>query len=826
MSEKLINQDIKDVMQKNMNLYNLSVILGRAIPNAFDGCKPVQRRILYGSYRGGFLSKKHFVKCAKIVGEILSSLHPHGDTSVYDALTRMGLDFVYNVVLMNKNGNFGTISGDESSAYRYTESKLHRNAEKYLLEDIDENSVDLVNNYDATIKEPKVLPSKLPLLLVNGAMGIASGGISTSWPAHNILDVCKSVIKVIDNPEFPLEKLIDGLMPDFPTGGIITSKNDILKSYKEGFGNFLLRATIETDKHDNLIITNVPYSVSIEQIIESITEQCKSPITKGKIVKLPNITEIRDIRDESTGGSVHVKILLKKDVNPETVKEKLYKFTKCEVTYKVMMIATNKESFKLYNVKTLISEWLDFRKDTLKRIYNNKIKTLSLRIHILEGLLMALASIDDVIRIIKNSQGFEDARDKLQKKFKDLSKIQAEYILNLKLSQITKLENEKLVTEKNDKEKLLESHYDFVLNDGKILEYIKKEQLEIIDSFKKCTRKTTVLEIKSHGSNNENKITGGSEIVEDKNFIIGLSSNNLVVKIDPSTFKSQHKGGQGKQLVKSKKIENLQKIIQCNNKDYLFVFSNTGKLYYQKVWNIQEGNKNIRSIKAYVNMSEDEEVAAVIPVSLDNIERSAGDLVFVTDKGLIKRTPLKEYTGFHRSTIIALKLKPKHKLISVELVEDKKSDIIVVTKNGMGLRTPFKKIPIKITRNSSGVGLMKLAKGDSIRSICIYNKKKDSDKKLIILTEKAFGKKQQISSLGKIGRFCKGYKLISLKDNSVLKALIVENSSDLLITTKNKTIRVKVDALRELISRSSRGYKFIKLEENNKIMDYEEVRNN
>lgn len=1246
MSEKIISQDIKDTMQKNMNLYNMSVILGRAVPNAYDGQKPVQRRILYGSLKGGFLSKKQFVKCAKIVGEVLATLSPHGDQATYEALTRMSQDFTYNFVLMNKNGNLGTLGGDEPSAMRYcltgdelllqpdgsllrmdqldnngicldykgnivkytkyfkcdkfnikkiilkfgysikgsfnhpiitvnnnfelewkkledisykdkivikksnidltnlkitenekndaifwggmisegyissqtqkyyrvgfsnqnknyydkvliefkrlgevyglnlreytpdktsgevfsidtenkkfyeyiskigrmkcekkhiplhilnsnalvhkyflqslyegdgsvrcnfnnkrnvwygdvsyitkskilakqiqilllnfgirsyrvfdkrsnvisirfsdieslkkftnigfistykneilskliseieirsyknkgpskctiipglkeyiiknckngysllnkldistysgfhknigiinkyvnnieiinkikekieflkdfifvevssikdlkfkkniysikvdskdhsfissgfishnTESKLHKNAEKYLLEDIDENAVDMVNNYDATLKEPKVLPSKFPVLLVNGAMGIAAGGISTSWPCHNIVDVCHSVITLINEPEIKTEKVIDSLLPDFPTGGIITSKNDIINAYKSGQGNFLLRAKIEEDKHGNLIITEVPYSVSIEQLFESIVEACKAP-PKGNIP--PKIIEIKDIRDESTGGGVHLKILLKKDVNPETVKEKLYKYTKCECTYKVMMIATNKESFKLYNVKSILLDWINFRKATLKRIYNNKIKNISLRIHILEGLIMALASIDDVIKIIKSSKSYEDARDKLQSKFKDLTKIQAEYILNLKLSQLTKLENEKLISEKDEKKKLLEEYYEFVLNDSKILEYIKKEQRNIINDFKKVKRKTQILEIKSHGTKNEDKITGGSEIVEDKNYIIGISKNNLIVKIDPSNFKSQKKGGQGKQLVKSKKIENLEKMIQCNNKDYLFVFSNLGKLYYQKVWDIQEGNKNIRSIKSYVKMKEDEDIAAIIPVSLSEIEKSNGDLLFVTNKGIIKRTPLKEYTKFNRSSIIAIKLKPKHKLISVELVDNEKSDIIVVTQNGMSCRVQVSKIPIKITRNSSGVGLMRLDKNDKISNISIYNKKTDKNKRLVVLTKKGIGKKQLIKSLRRIGRFRKGYKIISLNDNKIIRSKIVDKTSDLLVTTKNKSIRIKVSGLKELKSRLSKGYKFIKIEPDNEVIDFEEILN-
>jgi DNA gyrase subunit A len=754
----------------------------------------------------------------------MATLHPAGDLSIYDATVRMSQNFSNNIPLINGHGNWSSITGDPAAASRYTECRLEKFVEENILRDIDKNAVDFVPNFDNTSVEPKFLPAKIPLLLVNGATGIGAGGISTFIPPHNLIEVCQLVIDIIKK-DLSIEEVAKRLKPDFPTGGILCSNIDVEKAYLTGRGNVLVRAKIEVDKKNNLLIKEIPYGMTMDTLIKSIIAQVKVPSnSKEKSV----LDEVKDVRDESSKTELCIKIVLKKDSNPELVINKLYKYTRCEETQIIVLIATTDTGFDQFNIKSLFSKWIEFRKETLRRIFSFNIKSYRNRIHIIDGLIIALKHIDEIIEIIKKSKSDEEVISEFATRFK-LSELQTKHILNIKLSQLKKFEWLKLKEEKDELLKKIDEILKYLFDGNLIYDYIVAELKEIIkNNSKKYPRKTQCLEIKSTSERKDKskeKITEGLDTAEDKEFIIGISDKDLITKIDPVVFKAQRKAGSGRNIHKSKRIDSFKTVINCNNKDYLMVFTTHGRLYYIKVWNIKEGKKNTFSINSYISLKDDEKVSSILPLSYKSISERKGYLLFFTDKGKVKRTKLNMYLQLNRTSIIALKLHKEHKLIKVLFIKEKKAELVCVTKNGFGIRTRVSGIPLANTRATYGCNLVKFkSMKDVVQDVVVYtsNDGIKEEKSLVIMTDKAIGKVQNLDGLRITKRYVFGKKLIRLKaKDKILGIDITTKKNDILIFTKTKSIRVSLKDFRVIKHTRTSGHRFIKLKDDDSVLNFE-----
>jgi DNA gyrase subunit A len=797
-SEQIEEILLKDEMASSYIDYSMSVIIGRAIPDVRDGLKPVQKRIVYAMIESGWNSRSPHVKCAKIVGQVLGNYHPHGDGAIYSALVRMGQDFSLRYPLIDPQGNFGSVDGDEPAAYRYTEARLSRISDE-LIEDLNKETVEFIPNFDDTKVEPVYLPAKLPNILVNGTKGIAVG-MATSMPPHNLNEICKGIIATIDAPEISILELMEIIKgPDFPTGGIISDTNGIYNAYTTGIGNVNIRGKVETEvKGDktSLIITEIPYLVNKSLLIESIAKLIKDGVLK----------DIKDLRDESDRHGMRIVIDLTKNAQPVIIKNILFKRTKLFASFNIinLVLINNGKQPKILTLKEIIQEYINHRLLIIKRRIEFDLRKAEDRLHRVEGLLIALNDIDNVINIIKKAKDAKEATIKLMEAY-SLSDIQVQAILSMQLSRLTNLEKQKLV----DEEKSLNEN---------IVEYKKilaKEQLQL-DIIKSELNDLSA----KYGDDRRSKIEiSGEESVRDiervdliKNepTIVIFTKNQYIKRISVEEYRIQGRGGRGKKGMTVREEDFITDLFVCSTHDTILVFTSKGRVYSIKSYNISLQKRTARG-KPIINLlplQPGETISSMIPINnFDTTEM----LIMTTKKGIIKKSPLRLFSKFKSTGVRAQRIRPDDELVSVKRLSNELQDIFIATKLGYAIRFDESELR-ELGRNSMGVKGAHLREGDEVIDFLLVS----DDEIILTLTENAYGQRTYVKEYRKTGRGAKGVKNITLnkeKNDKVIAIKVAKNMDLLIGTEQGQMIRVSVDSIR-ITHRTAKGVRVIKLYEN------------
>jgi DNA gyrase subunit A len=766
--------------------YSLSVIIGRAIPNAKDGLKPVQRRILYTMYKLKNFSNQPYKKSARIVGDTMGRLHPHGDIPIYDALVRMAQPFSMRYCLIDGQGNFGSVDNDPPAAMRYTEARLAKIAEE-MLKDIEKQTVDMLPNFDNTTKEPIVLPTRIPNLLINGSSGIAVG-IATNMPPHNLSEVCDAICYLLDHPNSSIEELMQFIKgPDFPTGGAIIGKNGIEEAYKTGKGKIILEAKYHFDQNE-LVIDEIPYTVSKADLIQRIVE-----LTKQKNL------DIGDIKDESDKKGIRVVIKLKKDADKDYILNQLLLFTPLRISFNIMNVCILENKPVVLNLKELLDVFIQHRKDVITRRSKFDLENAKKRLHLVEGFLFARERIDEVIKLIKEAQSSEEAKKNLISI--GLDEPQAEALLELKLRSLTKLEIEALKNEKQELSKKISELEEILRSEEKLKEVIKNEILEIKKNFGD-ERKTEIIE-KEIEINEE-------QAIKEEDVVIVLTDRDYIKRVPISVYRSQRRGGKG---IRSEAEEAIPKRIAiANTKEKVFFFTNNGKAYYCEVYKIPEGSRYSegRAIRNVVPIKENERI-------VDIVSENGKYFFFVTKKGIVKRTSIEHFKNLRKSGKIAISLKDDE-LVGVKAC-DEDSNIIIATRKGMAIRFLAKDVR-EMGRNAYGVRGIKLKADDTVVDFEVVK-----DEAILTVTRKGFGKLTQINEYRLQKRGGKGVRNIRIneKNGEVVKVVgIKEGEEVFLINSKGIAIRIPSDQIRKT-RRVAIGVRLMHLNENEEIVDCKKV---
>ena len=794
-NEKVENVEVVGELKKSFISYAMAVNVSRAIPDVRDGLKPVHRRILFSMGElNNFYDKPH-KKSARIVGEVMGKYHPHGDSSIYDALVRLAQDFSIRYPLVDGHGNFGSVDGDPPAAQRYTEARLSKIA-SLMLEDIDKETVDFYPNFDDTLMQPTVLPAKFPNLLVNGADGIAVG-MATNIPPHNLKEVISGVQALIDNPDIDIDELIKIIpAPDYPTGGIIMGRTAIKHAYKTGRGGILVRGRAEIEEtssgRQRIVITELPYQVNKARFITQMAD----------MVKNKKIDGISDIKEESDREGLRVVVDVKKDANAQVVLNSLYKHTMLQQSSGIIMLALVNGVPRVLNLKEMLYYYLEHQKEVLIRKTKFDLKRAQEREHIVKGLVIALASIDEVIGVIKSSKDKQDAMVNLTTKF-ELDEIQANAILEMKLSKLTSLEVEKLKEELAELERTIADLKNILETPARVLKIIRDNLEEIKNTY--GDERKTEISLEMGGIDIE-------DLIAEEDVIISMTHLGYIKRMAMDEYKAQHRGGVGISAHKTKDEDFVEKIFITSTHDNLYFFTNLGKVYSLKAYEIPEAQRQAKG-RAMINLlqlSLGEKVATIIPVKKD----ATGNLIMATKNGLIKKTPLKEYDNIRKGGKIAIKLLDGDELIGVDITSGR-DDILIASHEGKCIR--FNETDVRqVGRDSQGVKSMKLSENDAVIDMAIVRE----NGKIITISENGFGKQtdadefrlQQRGGMGvKAGIFNeKTGKLVALKQ--------IEEDSDLVMIADNGVIiRTHTDDI-STYSRLSQGVKIMKLRGNSKIV--------
>ena len=773
--------------------YSMSVITSRAIPDLRDGLKPVHRRILWSMYEEGNTPDKPHRKSATTVGNVMGHYHPHGDSSIYDAMVRLAQDFSQRYMLIDGHGNFGNIEGDGAAAYRYTEARLAKISLE-LLRDINKDTVDMEDNFDVTRKEPKVLPSRFPNILVNGSMGIAVG-MATNIPPHNLSEVIDGCVAYIDNPNIDTVGLMEHIKgPDFPTGGIILGNSGIKKAYDTGKGSITIRSKAEIEEHNGhntIVFTEVPYGVNTMELKNKVAELVHNKIIDG-------ITDYHtDLKD-----GVKITITLKKDANPQVVLNNLYKHTSFQVNYGIIFLMLDGLTPRTLGLKSIISKYIDHQKEVIVRRTRFDLAKDERRVHILNGYKIAQDNIDEVVNIIKNALDDADAKEKLMNRF-GLDEIQSESILELKLRRLTSLERDKIEEELNNLLKEIEELKAILASEQKVLEIIKKEMLDIKNRYGD-ERKTTIDMTAIDYIEDE-------ELIPQEEVIITLTNKNYIKRITKDTYRSQNRGGVGIKGITTTEEDYVEQLISLNTHDNLLFFSNKGKVYRLKGYNIPEYSRTGKGLPIVnlLSIEKDEKINTMLKVGKDNTNKC---LLFATKNGLVKRTPLSEFDNIRQSGKIALTLKEDDELISVKLCPDDKQ-ILMCSSNGRMVRFDASEIRV-MGRTAAGVRGINLN-----NDICVGCEISESDKLLLVVTENGYGKKTNIEEYRQTKRGSKGVKTLNIteKNGKIVSFKSTDNNSDLMIITDNGIIiRLDVGSISQM-GRVTQGVKLINLKDGSKV---------
>jgi len=797
--EKIIPRAIDTEMKKSYLDYSMSVIVGRALPDVRDGLKPVHRRVLYTMYEIGLFHNKPFRKSANVVGNCMAHYHPHGDAAIYDTLVRMAQDFSMRYVLVDGQGNFGSVDGDSAAAMRYTEARLSRVAEE-MLEDIDKETVKFIPNFDNSREEPSILPSKLPNLLINGSSGIAVG-MATNIPPHNLGEVADGVIRVINEPEASLNelnKIIKG--PDFPTGGIICGRHGIFNSYLRGRGKILIRAKtkIEETKNKKVIIVNeIPYMVNKSQLIEQIADQVKEKRIEG----------IYDLRDESDRTGMRIVIELKPEANPEIVLNQLYKHSRLQSTFGINMLALVGNEPKILNLKEIIENFIKHRQLVVRKRKEFELRKAENRSHILEGLLIALQDIDNVITAIKKSKSVENAKEGLIDNY-DLSEKQALAILDMKLQRLTSLEQEKIKTEHKELLRLIEKLKSILASEQKILDIIKKELLFLKEKYGD-ERRTDIIDMED-----ELEI---EDLIEDEDMVITITRDGYIKRLPIDTYRQQRRGGKGIIATAIKEEDIVEDLFIANTLSYILFFTNKGKVHWLKVYMIPEASRQARG-KAIVNMlniEKDEKVTAYIPVK----EFDKGYILMATKNGTVKKTMLSNFSRPRKGGIIAVTLEDDDELINVILTEGNQQ-VVLATRNGQAVK--FNEKDVRPTgRSSRGVRGIRLKEEDKVIGMV----RGEDEDALLTITENGYGKRTLISEYRLINRGGYGVRNIicSERNGKVVSAKSVTDDDEVfIISKKGVIIRTPTKGI-SVIGRSTQGVRLMRLGKGDKVVSAAKV---
>ena len=793
---RYIDIDVEHEMKESFIAYAMAVNVSRALPDVRDGLKPVHRRILYSMNETGLTSDKPFRKCAKIVGDVLGKYHPHGDSSVYDALVRLAQDFTINEPLIDPNGNFGSVDGDPAAAYRYTEARLSKIAGE-LLRDIDKDTVDFYPNFDATTVQPKVLPSRFPNLLVNGSDGIAVG-MATNIPPHNLNEVIDGVVAMIDNPNITIDELMQYIpAPDFPTGGEILGNNAIKQAYKTGRGGVVMRAKTDIETYDNgkrfrIVAHAIPYQVNKAKLIAQIANLAKDKKIDG----------ISDVRDESDRDGMRIVVEIKRDANPHIILNQLYKQTPLQMSSGIILLALVDGRPKVLNLQEIIYYYLSFQREVITRRTKYDLKKAEEREHILKGLVIAVNNIDEVIKIIKQSEDKNDALTKLQTRF-ELSERQANAILEMKLSRLTGLEVEKLNAELGELEILIVHLKEILSDESKINEIIKTELLEIKEKYPTPRKSEIIMDY--------DDIDIG-DLIERHDVVISLTSQGYVKRLPVSEYKSQHRGGRGVNAHKTKEEDFVTDMFVVNSHDDLMFFSNLGKVYVLRAYNIPEAGRQNKG-RALVNLlplEADEKINTILKFERDD----SAYLVLATKKGLIKKTKLSEFDNVRKNGKIAIKLNENDSLISAKIIHPN-DELLIASDNGKCLRFNEKTIRL-VGRTSLGVKGMKIEPDENIIDMIAIV----PDMDLLTVTEKGYAKRSKISDYRLQGRRGKGLKagVFNEKTGKVVAMRPIDENKDILaISGDGVMIRTHADSI-NLVSRTSLGVRLMKVSANDKVV--------
>ena len=799
-NQTIINVDIEKRMKEAFIDYAMSVIISRALPDVRDGLKPVHRRILYSMYEEHLTADKPFFKSATTVGNVIGRYHPHGDASASDALVRMAQNFSLRYPLIDGHGNFGSVDGDPPAAYRYTEARMSKISNE-LLADIDKNTVDFIPNFDEKRVEPVVLPTRIPTLLVNGCSGIAVG-MATNIPPHNLREVIDGIIAQIDNPYITVEELMDHIKgPDFPTSGIIMGKSGIRSAYNTGRGRVIVRAKAEIveDKNDRYYInvTEIPYQVNKKVLVESIAELVKDKRIEG-------ISAIKDLSSDRNG--MQIKIELKRDANPQIVLNHLFKFTRMQDSFSINMLAIVEGKPKVMGLKDILAHFIDFQEEIVRRRTQFDLDKALARMHILEGLRIAIDNIDEVISIIRNS--YDDAKEKLMARF-GFSEIQAQSVLDMRLAQLQRLNGEKIETEYADLKEKAEFYRELLSDETKLLGQIKTELAAIAEKYGDDRR--TAIEAAVDDVDYE-------DLIEEEDCVITMTHFGYIKRIPANTYKSQHRGGRGVSGLSTREEDFVEDLIVASSHDYLLFFTNMGRMYKIKAYRIAESSRTAKGT-AIVNilpLEKDEHVTAMIPMR----EFEEGKyLTMVTKRGFVKKTALNDYASNRKGGLIAIGLREDDELISVNLTDGSQS-IIIGTKKGMCIR--FAETDVRpMGRGATGVTGIRMKDEDYVigASVC------DDEAVLLTITENGFGKKTPVSEY-KIqfrgGKGVTGYKITD-KTGLIAGMSIVTNDNDvMIITTEGVVIRTDVAEISEF-GRVTQGVRVMKLDEGVKIKSIEKT---
>ncbi|MDX9703887.1 MAG: DNA gyrase subunit A [Candidatus Auribacterota bacterium] len=799
--EDIINVSIEEEMKKSYIDYSMSVIVGRALPDVRDGLKPVHRRILYAMYREGLLSNRKYSKCAGVVGECLKKYHPHGDTAVYDTMVRMAQAWNLRYPMIDGQGNFGSVDGDRAAAYRYTEARMAKIAEE-MLADIDKNTVDFSPNFDETTNEPMVLPSRVPNLLINGSAGIAVG-MATNIPPHNLGEVVDGLIALIDDPDIQpmdLRQYIKG--PDFPTGGIIYGEAGIKSIFARGRGHVRLRgkAFTETAKSgkESLIVSEIPYTVNKASLIEKIAD----------LVRNKKITGISDIRDESDKDGMRIVIEMKRGEIPEVVLNQLYKHTQMQITFGAIMIALDHGQPRIMNIKEILCHYIDHRKEVVVRRTRFELEKAEARAHILEGFKIALANLDDVVKIIRGSSNRTEAHDTLVARF-GLSTIQANAILDMRLYQLTGLERDKIEDEYKQLLKTIEYLKSILASDQMVRDIIKEELRDVRSSYDDKRRTEIVADA--------SEITM-EDLIANESCIIMVTHTGYIKRAPLSFYRSQKRGGKGMLGMGTKEEDYVEHLFSATTHDYILFFTRDGMVHWLKVYEIPEASR-ISKGKAIVNLlgiSPQSGIAAMLRV--DNFD-DQHYIIKVTRKGIVKKTNLIEYSRPRKGGIRAINIDEDDELINVRKSSGD-DNIILATQRGMSIR--FEEDQIRDTgRSTRGVKGITLGANDEVIGMEIV----EDDATIMVVTENGFGKRSDFDHYRVQSRGGKG--VITIKANQrngcVVGIMTVHDDHEImLISQKGKAIRMKVADI-SVIGRNTQGVRLFNLEESDKLVGFTRV---
>ncbi|MFN4245533.1 MAG: DNA gyrase subunit A, partial [Brevinematia bacterium] len=764
-----------------------------------DGLKPVQRRILYTMYELGVTHDAPYKKCARIVGDTLGKYHPHGDTSVYEALVRMAQDFNMRYPLIKGQGNFGSIDGDPPAAMRYSEAKLEKIAEE-MLKDIDKETVNFKPNFDNSLEEPSVLPGMLPNLLVNGANGIAVG-MATNIPTHNLKEVAEAIIYYIDNKECSIKDLMKFIKgPDFPTGGSVIADEEMIKAYETGDGKVTIRAKMKIEKlkngKDAIVITEIPYQVRKSAIIEKISE----------LVKEEELEEISDIRDESDRDGIRIVLELKRNVNPIIVINKLYKHTQLQQTFSINMVALVDNQPKILSLKDIIHYYVEHRKDIIRRRTIFSLKKAEERLHIIEGLLIALNNIDEVIKIIKSSDSPSEARNKLMQRFK-LTEIQSNAILDMKLQKLTSLEVNELKEEHKKLVLLINELKSILSNESKILKIIKDDLKYLIENYGD-ERRTTI----EYGKIED---VDEKDLLQKEDVTIIITKIGMIKRIPLSVYRSQKAGGRGVIATSTLEDDSIEHLMIANTHDELLIFTDKGKAYSLDVYKIPESSRNARgtNIRMLLNIKNEETIRALVVFD----KNAKGYITMISTKGIIKKVNVDEFKNIRSSGIIALSTE-ENDVLQDAIFTNGQDDIIILTAGGLALRTSEKNIR-PTGRTAKGVIGIKLKNNDKVIGLIKYNSKKE----ILAVTEKGYAKRVLMEEFPQKGRGGIGIKYFGVSDKTgkVVRASTVSKENDIvIITSKGMIIRIPANNI-PLMGRPARGIKAVNLKDNDIVVDVE-----